>query len=64
MSGYNVTYLAYGQTGSGKTYTTIAPVGSFKNLGTDDGGQVLDHYGLFPRVALTILQRLKASGRK
>ena len=64
MNGYNVTYMAFGQTGSGKTYTLIAPVGSFKKFGTDESGQILEHYGLFPRAALTIFNLLQNSGRK
>ena len=52
MQGHNICYMAYGQTGSGKTYTMIAPVGSFKKFGADDGGEILDHYGIFPRAAL------------
>lgn len=64
VNGYNVTYLAYGQTGGGKTYTVIAPVGSFKNLGADESGEVLDHYGLFPRAALCIYHALQKSGKK
>ena len=64
MNGYNITFMAYGQTGSGKTYSMIAPVGSFKNLGADDTGQMMEHYGLFPRAALNIYHNLNNSGKK
>ena len=59
VEGHNVIFLAHGQTGSGKTYTTIAPCGSLtKKGGLDPDGNILDHYGLFPRTAITIFNRL------
>jgi len=42
----------------------IAPVGSFKKLGADESGQIMEHYGLFPRVAINILNGLQSSGKK
>ena len=57
IAGHNITYLAYGQTGAGKTYTMIAPVGSLnKPGGVDMSGEMMSHYGLFPRTTLTLFK--------
>ena len=65
IGGHNVTFFSYGQTGSGKTYTMIAPVGSLNAPGgTDPSGELLEHYGLFPRTALRIYDLLAKSKAK
>lgn len=65
MNGYNVTFFAHGQTGSGKTYSLIAPGFSLNAKGgVDESGGVLPHYGLLPRTALYIFNKLQESGSK
>ena len=56
--GYSCTLLAYGQTGSGKTYTIFGPTGSLTEASLSerlDADGVPAAWGLFPRVALALL---------
>ena len=39
----------------------IAPVGSLKK-NHDLGGQILDHYGVFPRAVLQLFEQIKSKG--
>ena len=57
LSGYNINFMAYGQTGSGKTYTMIGPPNFFQNLPLELT-QVLPEFGLFPRTAFNILNKV------
>ena len=62
-SGYSCTLLAYGQTGSGKTHTMFGPPGSLteaslaeSSLRVSDRQACPPTWGIFPRIALALLQ--------
>eukprot|EP00930_Biecheleria_cincta_P085678 TRINITY_DN75052_c0_g1_i1.p1 TRINITY_DN75052_c0_g1~~TRINITY_DN75052_c0_g1_i1.p1 ORF type:complete len:547 (-),score=85.42 TRINITY_DN75052_c0_g1_i1:580-2220(-) len=55
--GYSCTLLAYGQTGSGKTHTMLGPPGCLTQASvTEAAGAIPSAWGIFPRIALEILQ--------
>ena len=57
--GYSCTLLAYGQTGSGKTHSVFGPPGSLTEASLAaplDAAGVPPQWGLFPRIALALLQ--------
>lgn len=58
--GFNCTLLAYGQTGSGKTYTMFGPEGCLTESELEAAPLatgVPPRWGVFPRVALALLQQ-------
>eukprot|EP00927_Polykrikos_kofoidii_P076446 TRINITY_DN73549_c0_g1_i1.p1 TRINITY_DN73549_c0_g1~~TRINITY_DN73549_c0_g1_i1.p1 ORF type:complete len:554 (+),score=74.30 TRINITY_DN73549_c0_g1_i1:236-1897(+) len=56
--GYSCTLLAYGQTGSGKTHTMFGPPGCLTEASlTESAGAIPPTWGIFPRIALELLQR-------
>ena len=59
-AGYSCTLLAYGQTGSGKTHTMFGPPGCLTEASLAEsggGGGAPTAWGIFPRIALELLQR-------
>lgn len=59
ISGVNVNFLAYGQTGSGKTYSIFGPPGIMSEAGSGKfGTEIISDYGLFPRIALKVVDML------
>lgn len=57
------TLLAYGQTGSGKTYTMFGPAGALTEAElAAAGGGTPARWGIFPRVALRLLQECGSPG--
>lgn len=60
QQGISCCLLAYGQTGSGKTYTMFGPAGELTETALNEaqrkGCEIPSLWGLFPRVALQLLQ--------
>ena len=58
LEGYSCTLMAYGQTGSGKTHTIFGPPGVLTEAALRDagGGGTPADWGLFPRIALELLE--------
>ena len=60
--GYNCTVMAYGQTGSGKTHTMFGPPGCLTEASLAESGDATAApapWGIFPRIALELLQELE-----